>query len=145
MVTVGPVVSHGVTTSPGPSDGPLLIRDHVNLSAEPWPRLSTALQEQAEETRMQLENSASDLHMDPSSARRAANASVVFGGDGAASNNATERTKLDFLNATLNAELALLGPPTAAERSESLAEPQYRQFTTSSGDKDHQQQLKFIW
>ncbi|XP_056896967.1 uncharacterized protein C1orf127 homolog isoform X3 [Takifugu flavidus] len=98
-----------------------------------------------EETRVQLENSTPDLHMDATSAQRAANASVVFGGDGAASNNATERTKLDFLNVTMNAEPALLGPPTAAERSESLAEPQYRQFTTSSGDKDHQQQLKFIW
>lgn len=133
-------MSHGVTTSPRPSDGP----HHVN-SADPWRSLSTALQERAEETRTQLENSTSQPHMDATSVRRAANASVVFGGDGATSNNATERTKLDFLNAPMNAEPASLGPLTTAERSESLAEPQYRQFTTSSGDKAHQEQMKFIW
>lgn len=131
-------MSRGVTTSPGPSDVPLLSHNHVNFTAEQSHSLSTVLQERAEETGTQMENSTSDLHVDDTSASRASNVSVVFGGDGAASNNATETTTLEFLNATMNAEPAFLVPPTAAEPSESLAEPQYRQFTTSSGDKDHQ-------
>lgn len=140
-------MSHGVTSSPGPSDVLLLSRSPVTSTVEQSHGLSTLpelmLEEWAEEKmadfstietlRTQMENNTSDLHMVNMSTSSAANASVVFGGDNAASINATEKTLLDFLNVTMNAEPAFLEALTATKTLESSAEPQY-QVTTSSGD-----------
>lgn len=73
-----------------------------------------------------MENSTTDLHAINMSTSPAANASAVFGGDDAASINATERTPLDFLNVTMNAEPGFFVAPAAAEPLESSAEPQYQ-------------------
>lgn len=137
-------MSHGVTSSPWPSDVPLLSHSPVSSTVEQSHSLSTVPAQWAEEKtadfsttetlRTQMENSTSDLHMVNMSTSSAANASVVFGGDDAASINATEKTPLDFLNVTMNAEPAFLEAPTAAKPLESSAEPQYQQVSTSSGD-----------
>lgn len=159
ILTAGPAVSHGVRSTPGPLDGPLLSHSPVSFTVEQSHSLSTVpalmLQDQADEKqadfsttetlRTQMENSTSDLHMVNMSTSPTANASVVFGGDDAASINVTERTPLDFLNVTMNAEPAFFEAPTTAKPLESSAEPQYQQVTTSSGDQDHQEQLKSIW
>lgn len=138
----------GATSSPGPSAVPQLSPNPG--ATEQSHSLSTdrvrAEEEMATETpRTRMENGTGDHHADDAPAGQAPNASVVFGDDDASSINVTERTTLDFLNATMNAQTASFEPPTAARPSESSAEPQYQQLTTSSGDKDHQEQLKFIW
>ncbi|CAG07548.1 unnamed protein product [Tetraodon nigroviridis] len=77
--------SHGGSTAPAPT-------------LQGWTEERMAEVSTAESLHAQLENSTSDLYTGNLSTSPAANASVVFGGDDAASINATQRTSLDFLN-----------------------------------------------